>query len=86
MLQAASLLPVDTSVVNGRPFHHRLASAPYPAAVQDYREIRIQEPVTSLAMGAMPRSLPIVLEDDLVDCVRAGASGRLRVEVDACSR
>ena len=38
----------------------------------DYQEIRIQEPVQSLAVGSIPRSIVVVLEDDLVDSVKAG--------------
>jgi hypothetical protein len=45
---------------------------PPPPPPQDYREIRIQEPVQALAVGAVPRSIVVVLEDDLVDVLRAG--------------
>jgi DNA helicase MCM9 len=39
---------------------------------RDYQEIRIQEQVSKLTMGSMPRSMPVVLENDLVDAVKPG--------------
>ncbi|XP_059653282.1 probable DNA helicase MCM9 [Cornus florida] len=38
----------------------------------DYQEIKIQENTQVLGVGAVPRSIPIILKDDLVDIVRAG--------------
>jgi hypothetical protein len=33
----------------------------------DYQEIKVQEPVQSLSVGSIPRSIVVVLEDDMVD-------------------
>ncbi|XP_057860772.2 probable DNA helicase MCM9 isoform X2 [Cryptomeria japonica] len=38
----------------------------------DYQEIKIQENMQSLGVGSVPRSIPVVLKDDLVDFVKAG--------------
>ena len=38
----------------------------------DYQEIKIQENVQMLGVGSVPRSIPVVLKDDLVDTVKAG--------------
>ncbi|KAK6916148.1 MCM OB domain, partial [Dillenia turbinata] len=38
----------------------------------DYQEIKIQESVQVLGVGAIPRSITIILKDDLVDLVKAG--------------
>lgn len=42
---------------------------------KDYQEIKIQEQIGRLGVGvgtAMPRSMWITLEDDLVDCCKPG--------------
>lgn len=39
---------------------------------KDYQEIKVQEDVSKLSMGQMPRSITVVLEDDLVDQCKAG--------------
>ncbi|KAM7470618.1 hypothetical protein LguiA_008801 [Lonicera macranthoides] len=38
----------------------------------DYQEIKIQESTQILGVGAIPRSIPVILKDDLVDIVKAG--------------
>ncbi|XP_073141326.1 probable DNA helicase MCM9 isoform X2 [Henckelia pumila] len=38
----------------------------------DYQEIKIQESTQVLGVGAIPRSIPIILKNDLVDTVKAG--------------
>ncbi|KAE9591838.1 putative DNA helicase [Lupinus albus] len=38
----------------------------------DYQEIKIQESTQVLGVGAIPRSILIILKDDLVDVVKAG--------------
>ncbi|KAK2971790.1 hypothetical protein RJ640_018479, partial [Escallonia rubra] len=38
----------------------------------DYQEIKIQESTQILGVGAIPRSVPVILKDDLVDIVKAG--------------
>lgn len=39
---------------------------------RDYQEIKLQEQVQHLDMGALPRSIPVVLMDDLVSLCSAG--------------
>lgn len=39
---------------------------------RNYQEIKLQEQVQRLAMGTIPRSIWVVLEDDLVDVCKAG--------------
>lgn len=41
-------------------------------ACRDYQEIKVQEDVSKLNMGHMPRAVTVVLEDDLVDQCKAG--------------
>ena len=43
-----------------------------PTRCRDYQEVKIQEQVQKLAVGTIPRSMWVVLEDDLVDCCKAG--------------
>lgn len=38
----------------------------------DYQEIKIQEQVQSLAVGSIPRSIVVILTEDLVDACKAG--------------
>ncbi|CAN6480057.1 unnamed protein product [Victoria cruziana] len=38
----------------------------------DYQEIKIQENVHAVGVGSIPRSIPVILKDDLVDMVKAG--------------
>ena len=38
----------------------------------DFQEVRIQEPLQSISVGSLPRSISVILEDDLADCVQAG--------------
>ncbi|MED6108724.1 DNA helicase mcm9 [Stylosanthes scabra] len=38
----------------------------------DYQEIKIQESTQVLGVGAIPRSILVILQDDLVDVVKAG--------------
>lgn len=40
--------------------------------VSDHQIIKIQEQVSKLGVGSIPRSILVVLEDDLVDSVKAG--------------
>jgi DNA replicative helicase MCM subunit Mcm2 (Cdc46/Mcm family) len=42
---------------------------PKSAACKDYQEIKIQEHVHKLGMGSIPRSMLLILQDDLVDKV-----------------
>jgi len=43
-----------------------------PDRCRDYQDIKIQEQVSKLDMGTIPRSMAVVLENDLVDKVKAG--------------
>ncbi|KAI2652204.1 DNA helicase MCM9-like protein [Labeo rohita] len=43
-----------------------------PATCKDYQEIKIQEQVQKLSVGSIPRSMLIILEDDLVDSCKSG--------------
>jgi len=43
-----------------------------PERCRDFQEIKIQEQLNKVGMGNIPRSLPVVLEDDLVDSCKAG--------------
>ncbi|CAL5043793.1 unnamed protein product [Urochloa decumbens] len=38
----------------------------------DYQEIKIQENVQLLGVGSIPRSMPVILMDDLVDIIKPG--------------
>lgn len=40
--------------------------------VSDHQTIKIQEQVSKLGVGSIPRAIVVVLEDDLVDSVKAG--------------
>ncbi|KAL3687364.1 hypothetical protein R1sor_013673 [Riccia sorocarpa] len=42
------------------------------AKIHDYQEIKVQECMQALGIGSVPRSLVVVLDDDLVDTVQAG--------------
>ncbi|XP_061099160.1 DNA helicase MCM9 [Conger conger] len=43
-----------------------------PATCRDYQEIKIQEQAQKLSVGSIPRSMTVVLEDDLVDSCKSG--------------
>ncbi|XP_041662029.1 DNA helicase MCM9 [Cheilinus undulatus] len=43
-----------------------------PGACRDYQEIKIQEQVQRLSVGSIPRSMAVVLENDLVDSCKSG--------------
>ncbi|XP_058029006.1 DNA helicase MCM9 isoform X2 [Ahaetulla prasina] len=43
-----------------------------PSRCKDYQEIKIQEQVQRLSVGNIPRSMMVVLEDDLVDGCKSG--------------
>ncbi|XP_061756424.1 DNA helicase MCM9 isoform X5 [Nerophis ophidion] len=56
-----------------------LSGGSEPAACRDYQEIKIQEQVQRLSVGSIPRSLVVVLEDDLVDMCKSGECHMLLV-------
>ena len=43
-----------------------------PVKGRNYQEIKIQEQVEKLAVGTIPRSMWVILEEDLVDSCKAG--------------
>eukprot|EP00039_Didymoeca_costata_P017200 m.316818 g.316818 ORF g.316818 m.316818 type:complete len:790 (+) comp16504_c2_seq9:415-2784(+) len=43
-----------------------------PTSCRDYQEIKVQEQISKLAVGTIPRSIWVILEDDLVDVCKAG--------------
>ncbi|KAG8444606.1 hypothetical protein GDO86_009679 [Hymenochirus boettgeri] len=49
-----------------------LSDSSTPASCRDYQEIKIQEQVQRLSVGSIPRSMMVVLEDDLVDSCKSG--------------
>ncbi|KAM4772331.1 DNA helicase MCM9 [Rhinophrynus dorsalis] len=49
-----------------------LSDVSSPASCRDYQEIKIQEQVQRLSVGSIPRSMTVVLEDDLVDSCKSG--------------
>ncbi|KAM9316658.1 DNA helicase MCM9 [Gastrophryne carolinensis] len=49
-----------------------LSDVSSPASCRDYQEVKIQEQVQRLSVGSIPRSMVVVLEDDLVDSCKSG--------------
>ncbi|XP_071381737.1 DNA helicase MCM9 isoform X1 [Centroberyx affinis] len=49
-----------------------LSGGSEPGACRDYQEIKIQEQAQRLLVGSIPRSMVVVLEDDLVDSCKSG--------------
>ncbi|KAI9517200.1 DNA helicase mcm9 [Dissostichus eleginoides] len=49
-----------------------LSGGSEPAICRDFQEIKIQEQVQRLSVGSIPRSVVVVLEDDLVDSCKSG--------------
>ncbi|XP_064781390.1 DNA helicase MCM9-like isoform X1 [Oncorhynchus masou masou] len=49
-----------------------LSASSTPAACRDYQEIKIQEQAQRLSVGSIPRSMVVILEDDLVDSCKSG--------------
>ncbi|KAM4632879.1 DNA helicase MCM9 [Polymixia lowei] len=49
-----------------------LSGGSEPAACRDFQEIKIQEQAQRLSVGSIPRSIVVILEDDLVDCCKSG--------------
>ncbi|XP_072135324.1 DNA helicase MCM9 [Mobula birostris] len=57
---------------NSTKFACLSGSSSSPSRCKDYQEIKIQEQVQRLSVGSIPRSLLVVLEDDLVDTCKSG--------------
>ncbi|XP_044025414.1 DNA helicase MCM9 isoform X3 [Siniperca chuatsi] len=67
------LQPVACPNPNGcNSYKFSCLSGSEPAACRDYQEIKIQEQVQRLSVGSIPRSMVVVLEDDLVDSCKSG--------------
>lgn len=43
-----------------------------PPNCREYQEVKVQEKVSNLDVGSVPRSIIVVLTDDLADCVKPG--------------
>ncbi|XP_078504603.1 DNA helicase MCM9 isoform X2 [Lissotriton helveticus] len=57
---------------NSNKFICLTSSSSAPSSCRDYQEIKIQEQVQRLSVGCIPRSMIVVLEDDLVDSCKSG--------------
>ncbi|KAL5992552.1 DNA helicase mcm9 [Asimina triloba] len=53
---------------------YRIATDMWFTECHDYQEIKIQESTQVLSVGSIPRSIPVILKDDLVDMVKAGGT------------
>ncbi|KAM6964808.1 DNA helicase MCM9 [Aplochiton taeniatus] len=49
-----------------------LSGGSAPTACRDYQEIKLQEQAHRLSVGCIPRSMGVILEDDLVDTCKSG--------------
>ncbi|XP_024162361.1 probable DNA helicase MCM9 isoform X2 [Rosa chinensis] len=67
-IRLPSYCPSQTKACEGTKFAHLEGSI----SCHDYQEIKIQESTHVLGVGAIPRSIPVILKDDLVDIVKAG--------------
>ncbi|GMN58942.1 hypothetical protein TIFTF001_028034 [Ficus carica] len=68
-IQLPSYCPSQRSKpCEGTKFRHLEGSI----TCHDYQEIKIQESTQVLGVGAIPRSIPVILKDDLVDIIKAG--------------
>lgn len=56
----------------GRCTSSKFANVEGTEVCRDYQEIRVQEQVQKLGIGAIPRSITVVLEDDIVDGAKPG--------------
>ncbi|XP_046447049.1 DNA helicase MCM9-like [Daphnia pulex] len=60
------------SVINCKSTAYQPVEKSTPTYRKDYQEIKLQEPVHKLAVGTVPTSLWVTLEDDLVDKCKPG--------------
>ena len=54
------------------PYSHVFVVEAKSESCRDYQEIRVQELIQNLSFGTIPRSMWVVLEDDLVDNCKPG--------------
>ncbi|XP_060074064.1 DNA helicase MCM9-like [Ylistrum balloti] len=59
-------------ICNSTTFSPLCDTGSQPLKCRNYQEIKVQEQVQKLAVGTIPRSMWITLEDDLVDICKAG--------------
>ncbi|KAK7302544.1 hypothetical protein RJT34_13436 [Clitoria ternatea] len=64
-----SFCPIQNSKPCGGTKFHYVENT---IVCHDYQEIKIQESTQVLGVGAIPRSILVILKDDLVDVVKAG--------------
>ncbi|TYZ69289.1 hypothetical protein PybrP1_000124 [[Pythium] brassicae (nom. inval.)] len=70
ILELPKVCPSETS---GKPCKStQFDVVEHSRVVSDHQVIKIQEQVSRLGVGSIPRSILVVLEDDLVDSVKAG--------------
>ncbi|PVD33712.1 hypothetical protein C0Q70_04972 [Pomacea canaliculata] len=62
----------SNEVCNSTSFQSLNEKGAGPVSCRNYQEIKIQEQVQRLSVGSIPRSMWVILEDDLVDCCKAG--------------
>ncbi|KAI8842641.1 MCM2/3/5 family-domain-containing protein [Chytriomyces cf. hyalinus JEL632] len=64
---------VEPSDCDGKKFKEiQMEAGNSPGDCRDYQEIKVQEQVTKLALGTIPRSILVLLEDDLADTCKPG--------------
>ncbi|KAJ1564122.1 DNA helicase mcm9, partial [Cladochytrium tenue] len=76
LLETRKLQGLDTEEVSrcdGKKFKEVVTdTGDMPDACRDYQEIKVQEQVTKLAIGNIPRAITVILENDLVDTCKPG--------------
>ncbi len=82
MTQYGSIPKPDicTAIIDGQECRNPKFNKPLQGlrpVCEDFQEVRIQESTTSLEIGAVPRSLTVVLRADLVDQMKAGDNVRV---------
>lgn len=71
-LEQHYIIPKPTSCLGDCKSSKFTAMPLDPGCYRDYQEIKVQEQVQKLAFGKIPRSMIILLTDDLVDCCKPG--------------
>ena len=79
-MEAGATLQVPTVCPNGRAKPCKSTSFRHMTEVQrhsEYQELRVQEKSQSLAMGSLPRSITVIVLDDLADKCQPGGASQL---------
>ncbi|KAJ3206028.1 DNA helicase mcm9 [Dinochytrium kinnereticum] len=64
---------IGNSPCNGKKFIDiNFEPGTVPNHCKDYQEIKVQEQITRLSFGTIPRSITVILEDDITDSCKAG--------------